>query len=91
MQEARGYRFEDLVGEVYEAAKGENVLSGTFLRLAKEGLLFETMKQLVEALFRGGEREVRQCTGELLAVGATSGADLATGFFMTVREVDSWS
>jgi hypothetical protein len=68
--------------EVFEAARSENIFSNTFLDLARQGRIFGRMKNLILALTSG--RGVRECTKRLFAVGETSGADLATGFYMTV-------
>jgi hypothetical protein len=69
--------------EVFEAAQSGNIFSNTFLDLARQGRLFGRMKSLILALMTG--RGVRECTERLFAIGETSGADLATGFYMTVR------
>ena len=69
--------------DVFEAARSDNIFSNTFLDLARQGRLFARMKDLIHALKNG--RAVRQCTERLFAVGSTSGADLATGFYMTVN------
>jgi hypothetical protein len=69
--------------EVFEAARTDNIFSNTFLDLARQGRIFGRMKNLILALMGG--RGVRECTERLFAVGGTSGADLATGFYMTVR------
>jgi hypothetical protein len=44
------------------------------------------MKDLLLVLMTGNEASVRKVTGKLFAIGASSGADLATGFFLTVHE-----
>jgi hypothetical protein len=75
----------DPTDEVFEAAKSDNIFSNTFLDLARQGRLFGRMKDLVLALMQGTDGMVRDCTTRLFAVGATSGADFATGFYMTVR------
>jgi hypothetical protein len=71
--------------DVFEAARSDNIFSNTFLDLARQGRLFGRLKNLILALMHGGEKAVRETTTKLFAVGGTSGADLATGFYMTVR------
>lgn len=71
--------------EVFEAARSNNIFSNTFLDLARQGQLFGRMKNLILALMHGSQEAVRECTERLFAVGETSGADLGTGFYMTVR------
>jgi hypothetical protein len=78
--------FSSAMDSIHEAALGGNVLSNSLLGLARKGLLFERMKKLVAALLGGEAEEVAAAARGLFAVGASSGADLATGFLMAVRE-----
>jgi hypothetical protein len=71
--------------DVFEAAQSNNIFSNTFLDLARRGHLFGRMKNLIMSMMDGSEDVVRECTEKLFAVGGTSGADLGTGFYMTVR------
>jgi hypothetical protein len=86
LQELHGRDFRSAIEKVSKAAAGENVFSNTFLELAGKGLLFGRMNDLVSALMLGDEETVRTSAEGLFAVGGTSGADLGTGFFMTVRD-----
>jgi hypothetical protein len=70
---------------VFEAARSNNIFSNTFLDLARQGRLFGRMKDLILSLMYDSQDAVRECTERLFAVGGTSGADLGTGFYMTVR------
>jgi hypothetical protein len=85
LQQLRGQDYQKTADAVFETAKGGNVFSNSFLDLARRGLFFGRMKGLILALMRDGEQAVRKSTEKLLAIGASSGADLGTGFFMTVR------
>lgn len=76
--------FRNIIDAVLKTAAGDNLFSNAFLALAGRGLLFGRMKDLIEALTHEGENSIRASTERLLAVGASSGADLGTGFFMTV-------
>ncbi len=69
---------------VFESARSGNILTDTALDLARDGLVFEKLKDLVAALTGGEGPDVRRSALRLFAVGHTSGADLATGLFMTV-------
>jgi hypothetical protein len=51
-------------------------VSARYLRLAREGYFGQPLWNLMRALFRGG---VSKAVGELLAVGASSGADMLHG------------
>ena len=94
LQELRGQAFQPMADAVFGAAEGDNIFSNTFLDLARRGLLFGRMKDLLFVLMTGSEASVRKATGKLFAIGASSGADLATGFFLTVHEqsrpVERW-
>ena len=81
--------FSRTMDAVYEAALGENLLSNRLLALARRGLLFEKLKKLVEVLVQGETEEVAAASREVFAVGASSGADLSTGFLMMVREQEA--
>ena len=81
----RGEGFRGLVNQVFAAAQTKNIFSSSFLDLARQGLLFGRMKDLILALLDGGQEAVRNSAGKLFAVGGSSGADLGTGFLMTMR------
>jgi hypothetical protein len=81
----RGESFRALVNQVFAAAQSKNIFSRSFLDLARQGLLFGRMKNLILALLHGGQEAVRNSAEKLFAVGGTSGADLGTGFLMTMR------
>ena len=85
LQQLRGQDYRKTADAVFETAKGGNVFSNSFLDLARRGLFFGRMKGLILALMRDSKQAVRKSTEKLLAIGASSGADLGTGFFMTVR------
>jgi hypothetical protein len=85
LQQLHGRNHQKLADEVFRAAKAGNVFSNSFLDLARRGLLFGRMKNLVHALLHEGEDAVRKSAAKLLAIGGTSGADLGTGFLLTVR------
>jgi len=85
LQKLRGRDFRLTRETVFRAARGNNMFSNTFLDLARRGLLFGRMKDLLLALLAGSEASVRKAAGKLFAVGETSSADLATGFYLTVR------
>jgi hypothetical protein len=70
---------------IYAAAAGSNLLSNSFLRLARDGRVNEKMQRLVTALFRRGGAEIKERADAVMATGETSGADLLTGFVMTVK------
>lgn len=73
-------------GKVLEWTGLRDVLSTSFLSCAARGHTFESMRELIVALDLGDTEHVRSGTERLLQVGATSGADIGVGFFITVRE-----
>lgn len=81
----RGAGFRGLVNQVFAAARSKNIFSSSFLDLARQGLLFGRMKDLILALLHGGQKAVCNSAEKLFAVGGSSGADLGTGFLMTMR------
>jgi hypothetical protein len=85
LQKLHGQNFQPAANAVFRAARGDNIFSNAFLDLARRGLLFGTMKDLLLALVSGSEGSVRKAARKLFGVGASSGADLATGLFMTVQ------
>ena len=73
------------VEAVYESSRSGNMLTDTLLALAKDGRLTERMRDLIVALLHGTAHEIRGCTERLMQIGETSGADLGTGLYMTMR------
>jgi len=84
LQQMGGQDYRPAANSIFRAAKPGNLISRTFLELARRGFLFGRMKDLVVALVYGDADAVRGATGRLLAVGESSGADLGTGFVLTV-------
>lgn len=85
LQEVLHRDFKQLIDVVHQTARSGNIFSQTFLDLAREGRVFERLKALIHALNYAKERELHACAERLFAVGASSGADLATGFLKTVQ------
>ena len=82
-------RLADWVDErerVLNWVRPPDLLSESFLCCAAGGFTFESMRELINALDLGPADYVRSWTKSLLAIGATSGADIGVGFYMTVRE-----
>ncbi len=69
---------------VFRIARSGSILTDTSLALAREGLITEKLKTLIAALGVESESAIRSATVRVLSVGHTSGADLATGLFMTL-------
>jgi len=71
-----GSRIEAVYSECRATA---NPFVATFLREAREGRVFERLERVIRALIGGSAGDVEMAAERLLAVGATSGADLAAG------------
>lgn len=71
--------------KVYHLAKGKNIIANTFLYFASKGEFFERFKFLIYSLFKD-ENSIVSATRRLLAIGATSGADIGTGFILTIKK-----
>jgi hypothetical protein len=84
-EKLRGQNAQPTTDAVFRAAHGQNIFSNTFLDLARRGLLSGHMKDLLLALVSGSEGSVRRATRKLFTIGETSGADLATGLFLTLQ------
>jgi hypothetical protein len=85
LQRLHGQDLQPTADAVLRTARGDNIFSNTFLDLARRGLLFGHMKDLLLALVSGSESSVRKATRKLFGIGETSGADLATGLFLTLQ------
>lgn len=88
IQQLRRWELRQVIDTIFRATNGNNIFSNTFLELASRGLLFEKMKKLILALLGEESDAVRATALDLFAIGATSGADLGTGFLMTLLEED---
>ena len=84
LQKLGAQDFGRTIDAVFRAAHGGNLFSNTFLALAHQGLLFGRMKELLRALTAGTRNSVRKAAEALFAIGESSGADLATGLFLTL-------
>jgi hypothetical protein len=85
LRKLRCQNYERTLNAIFRTAKGDNVFSNTFLDLARRGLLFGRLKDLLLALTSGSATSVRRAARALFSVGETSGADLATGLVMTLQ------
>ncbi|MGD0975438.1 MAG: DUF2877 domain-containing protein [Candidatus Korobacteraceae bacterium] len=86
LQQLRQRELRLVIDKIFRAATGNNIFSNTFLDLASRGLLFEKIEKLIVAILGEEADAVRVAALELFAIGATSGADLGTGFLMTLLE-----
>ncbi len=85
LQRLTGRSHRALIRRLFAAARGANRLSNSFLELARDGRVTESVQKLVASLFQGKDREIRRRAQVVMAAGETSGADLLTGFVLTVK------
>ncbi|MEW5907071.1 MAG: DUF2877 domain-containing protein [Elusimicrobiota bacterium] len=65
---------------VYTAALGSNLVSNAFLCASFKGRADERVNAVIKALFSPSNRSTPKAAEDLLAVGHTSGGDIAAGF-----------
>lgn len=85
MQHISNYDFMPLRKKIYASALGRNPLSNTFLQCAKKGWLSERWKHAVKFLSGVSAKSHDWIIGELLSIGATSGADTAVGSVLAMK------
>ena len=75
----------DRINAVFSACGKGGLLSDTFLLLAKEGRVDQSMKGLISALAQEDPARIRCAAKDVLDHGSSSGADLATGLLIALR------
>jgi hypothetical protein len=66
-------------------SRGGSPISWSFIRFALQGRFTERVRDLLQALLSGPEREILRYGREVLAMGETSGADFSTGLLSAFR------
>ena len=90
-QEISGKDLSEIRKKIYETAKGDNLISNTFLYLAKNGLFIERFKNFIHSLLYEGHEEIFTHIQKILNVGETSGADMLVGFMFSFKKVgEQW-
>ena len=90
-------RREDLVSlreNICKAAESVNIISMNAMKMATNGRFGENFKNMVSALAQNDERKICEAVHNILNIGATSGADMLTGFlytFITENRFNCWS
>lgn len=76
---------------IYKTAQGDNLISNTFLYLAKEGLFVERLKNFIHSLLYEGQKKIYTNIQKIINVGETSGADMLVGFIFSFKKAgDLW-
>lgn len=88
---------EDLVSlreNICTAAESVNMISLNAMKMAANGRFGANFKSMVSALAQNDERKICEAVHNILNTGATSGADMLTGFlqtFITESRINCWN
>ena len=76
---------EGLRHEIYNRARTSNEISNSFLLYASLGRVYEKFKDLLDALAHDRTR-IHDAASRFLDIGETSGADVSTGFIISMKQ-----
>jgi len=76
---------EGLRHEIYDRARTSNEISSSFLLYASLGRVYEKFKDLLDALAHDRTR-IHDAASRFLGIGETSGADVSTGFVVSMKQ-----
>jgi hypothetical protein len=76
---------EGLRHEIYKKARTSNEISSSFLLYASLGRVYEKFKDLLDALAHDRTR-IHDAASRFLGIGETSGADVSTGFIVSMKK-----
>jgi hypothetical protein len=76
---------EGLRHEIYNRARTSNEISSSFLLYASLGRVYEKFKDLLDALAHDRTR-IHDAASRFLGIGETSGADVSTGFIVSMKK-----
>jgi hypothetical protein len=74
-----------IIESVYEAARGKNPFTNSFLLCASKGQLFFKFRELINAVLNSEYNKIIKNTELVLTMGETSGADQLTGFLIGMK------
>ena len=75
----------NIIDQVYNAAKGKNLFTNSFLECAASGNLFYKFRELIRALQIANVKEIINSTELVMTMGETSGSDQLTGFLIGMK------
>ncbi len=76
--------YNELRNKIYEKAKSNNDISRNMIFHASKGLYFKQFKDLQTA-FINNDKNIKQFLKNLIDIGETSGSDMLTGFYLTLK------
>ena len=80
------YNLTTIRDKIYKLSKTHNLISSSFLYFSSRGEFFERVKNLITSIIYKGKRDVEKHFFKLMGVGDTSGSDIGTGLFMTLKK-----
>lgn len=83
LQQLHGFDKNNLIQEILEASKGSNVISNAMLEHAAGGRYFHSLKNFFLAIDQN--QDTTLSLRELFLHGATSGADILSGFLFAIK------
>jgi len=86
-QELFGNDLSEIRNAIYKTAQGDNLISNTFLYLARDGLFVERFKNFINSLLYEEKEEIHANIQKIINVGETSGADMLVGFMFSFKKV----
>jgi hypothetical protein len=89
-QQAYNINLAYLIKKIYNTALSKNVFTNVFLRFAKQGLLLEKIKILLQALTGNSQDQIAKSLANLSTLGASSGNDLAIGLLWGIRNAQTY-
>jgi len=84
--QSQGFNLKELKKTILNNSQTGNLISRNYICLAQEGSFFNDLKQLVLTLATENDEELTLKTADILRKGETSGADMLTGFILTLQK-----
>lgn len=92
LQEVNAKDMSELKNKIYETSKTTNDISRNMIFHAKKALYFKQFKDFQTALLNK-EKNIKQGFLNLINIGDTSGSDMITGYFLTLKnrkQIKQW-
>ncbi len=77
--------YRDLIQNVFDESRSNNILTNAFLEASAKGWLSENFKELIRAVFYDSKNRIEERVNQVLAHGATSGADWCVGLIIGIE------
>ena len=92
IQEIKKIDTKELRNNIYEISKSNNDISRNMIFHASKGLYFKQFKDFQIALLKK-DKNIKQIFKNLTEIGETSGSDMITGYFLTIKnrkQIKQW-